>query len=71
VSTLLAAHFKLSLSLSPLSDDEIDKMSKITYTSAVGCLMYAMACTCSDLTHAVSVVSRYMANPGKEHWKVV
>eukprot|EP00253_Pinus_taeda_P023901 PITA_23901 len=29
-----------------------------------GCLMYAMVCTRLDISHAVGVVSRYMANPG-------
>uniref|UniRef100_A0A2N9GJC7 Integrase catalytic domain-containing protein n=1 Tax=Fagus sylvatica TaxID=28930 RepID=A0A2N9GJC7_FAGSY len=37
----------------------------------VGCLMYAMVCTRPDLAHAVSTVSRYMANPGREHWNAV
>ena len=33
--------------------------------------MYAMICTRPDITHAVSVVSKFMANPGNEHWNVV
>ena len=33
--------------------------------------MYVMVCTRSDLSHAVSVVSRYMHNPGKDHWEAV
>ena len=71
VSTPLVEHFKLSSSLSSQSDAEIDKMSRISYYTVVGCLMYAMVCILSDLAHAVSVVSRYMTNPGKEHWKAV
>jgi hypothetical protein len=46
-------------------------MSKVSYTSAVGCLMYAMVCTRPDLAHAVSVVSKYMANPRRQHWDAV
>ena len=46
-------------------------MSRVPYSSAVGSLMYAMICTRPDLAYAVSMVSRYMANPGKEHWKAV
>ena len=46
-------------------------MLKVPYSNAVGSLMYAMICTRLDLAHAVSVVSRYMANPGKEHGRVV
>ena len=30
-----------------------------------------MVCTRPDIAHAVGVVSRYMYNLGKEHWKAV
>ena len=30
-----------------------------------------MVCTRSDISHAVSVVSRYMDRPGKGHWQAV
>jgi hypothetical protein len=33
--------------------------------------MYAMVNTRPDISHAVGVVSRYMENPGKEHWATV
>ncbi|KAG8481222.1 hypothetical protein CXB51_025972 [Gossypium anomalum] len=69
VSTPLAAHFRLSSALSPQSDDEIEYMLHVPYSSAVGSLMYAMVCSHPDLSYAVSAVSRYMANPGKGHWK--
>ena len=71
VSTPLAAHFRLSSDLCPQSDYDIEYMSRVPYSSAVGSLMYAMVCSRPDLSHALSVVSRYMANPGKEHWKAV
>ncbi|KAG8496699.1 hypothetical protein CXB51_007954 [Gossypium anomalum] len=64
-------YFRLSSVLSPQSDDEIEYMSHVPYSSAVGSLMYAMVCSRPDLSYAVSAVSRYMANPGKEHWKAV
>jgi hypothetical protein len=44
-------------------------MSRVPYSSAFGSLMYAMVCTRPDIAHAVGVVSRYMNNPGKEHWE--
>ncbi|WVZ95731.1 hypothetical protein U9M48_041458, partial [Paspalum notatum var. saurae] len=71
VSTPLAAHFRLSSTMCPQSDKDVEYMSKVPYSSAVGSLMYAMVCSRPDLSHALSVVSRYMANPGKEHWKAV
>ena len=46
-------------------------MSNVPYSSAVGSLTYAIVCTRPDLSHAVSVVSRYMHNPGKDHWEAV
>ena len=71
VSTPIAPHFKLSASQCPESDEDIEYMSRVPYSSAVGSLMYAMVCSRPDLSYAMSLVSRYMANPGKEHWKAV
>ncbi|KAG8502523.1 hypothetical protein CXB51_001167 [Gossypium anomalum] len=69
VSTPLTAHFRLSSALSPQSDDEIEYMSHVPHSSVVGSLMYTMVCSRPDLSYAVSAVSKYMANPGEEHWK--
>ena len=33
--------------------------------------MYAMVLTRPDISYAVSLVSRFMANPGYEHWRAV
>ena len=71
MSTPLATHFRLSSALCPVSEDDIEYMSRVPYSSAIGSLIYAMVCSRPDLSHALSVVSRYMANPGKEHWKVI
>jgi hypothetical protein len=46
-------------------------MSRVPYSSTVGSLMYAMVYTRPDISHAVGVVSRYMNNPGKEHWEAL
>ena len=46
-------------------------MSHVPYASVVGSLMYAMVCTRLDIAHAVGVLSRFMSNLGKEHWKTV
>eukprot|EP00253_Pinus_taeda_P013216 PITA_13216 len=64
VSVPLASHFKLSSSLCPNTDEEKDYMFRIPYANVVGCLIYAMVCTRPDISHAVGVVSRYMANSG-------
>eukprot|EP01018_Ginkgo_biloba_P038394 Gb_22123 [translate_table: standard] len=67
----LASHFKLSSSLCPSNEEEKQDMSHVPYASAVGSLMYAMVCTRPDISHAVRVASRFMANPRREHWAVV
>ena len=67
VSTPIASHFKLSAAQCPSSDEDIEYMSKVPYSSVVGSLMYAMVCSHLDLSYAMSLVSRYMSNPSKEH----
>ena len=64
-SRYLDNHFKLSKEMCPKRQEEIEYMSKVPYSSAVGCLMNAMVCTRPDIAHAVGFVSRYMNNPGK------
>ena len=67
VNTPLATHFRLSSALSPQSEDDVDFISRVPYSSAVGSLMHAMICSHPYLSYAVGVVSRYMVNNGKEH----
>jgi hypothetical protein len=71
VNVPLASHFKLSSVLSPRTDEEKKYMSHVPYANFVGNLMYAMVSTRPDISHAVGVVSRFMAKPGKEHWQAV
>lgn len=71
VSFPLTSHFKLSALQCPKTDLEKEYMLNIPYANAVGSLMYLMVCTRLDLAHSLSVVSKYMSNPGKEHWHVV
>ena len=67
VSTTIAPHFKLSAAQCPSSDKDVEYMSKVSYSSAVGSLMYVIVCSRPDLSYVMSLVSRYMSNPGKEH----
>ncbi|GJW65124.1 hypothetical protein Tco_0117008 [Tanacetum coccineum] len=67
----LGGHFKLSLKDCSVRDCDVERMSKVPYANAVGSLMYLMVCTRPDITYAVSVVSRYLVNPGKNHWEAV
>ena len=71
VTMPLSGHFKLSKKSCPLTKEKKKKMTAIPYSSAVGSLMYAMVCTRPDIAHAIGVVSRFLANPIKEHWEAV
>ncbi|KAG9446257.1 hypothetical protein H6P81_012385 [Aristolochia fimbriata] len=71
VTTTLGSQFKLSKEQGAKSDEEIAHMKTVPYASAIGSLMYAMVSTRPDIAHAVGVVSRFMKNPGKEHWEAV
>ncbi|GJZ10491.1 retrovirus-related pol polyprotein from transposon TNT 1-94 [Tanacetum coccineum] len=71
ISTPFPTDVKLSSKMSPSSEKERMEMSRVPYALAVGSLMFAMICTRPDIAHAVEVVSRYMAKPGREHWEAV
>ena len=49
----------LSKKMCPSTSEEIEHMSRISYASAIGSLMYAMLYTRLDIALAVSVISRY------------
>ena len=46
-------------------------MERIPYASAIGSIMYAMICTRPDVAYALSVTSRFQADPGEKHWEAV
>jgi hypothetical protein len=62
---------KLSADQCPKTHEEEEDMFRVPYASAVGCLMYAMVCTRSEIAHVVGVLSMYMSKPRKEHWTAV
>ena len=45
-------------------------MKAIPYSSVVGSLMYAQVCTRPDIAFIVSVLGKYLSDPGQSHWKV-
>ena len=68
VVTPLSSQFKLKKSMGKKTEEEISYMSKISYANIVGFIMYTMVCTRPNLSHAISVVSRLMADPCRENW---
>ncbi|KAI9092932.1 hypothetical protein K1719_027455 [Acacia pycnantha] len=57
----------LSKDLCPSTQDQRDRMSKISYASAIGFIMYVMLCTRPDVSYALSMTSRYQQDPGEGH----
>jgi hypothetical protein len=56
----------LSKTQCPSTHDERESMSKVSYASAIGSIMYAMICTQPDVSYALSVTSRFQSDPGKD-----
>jgi len=71
VSTTLAPYFKLKATMSPTTVEEREYMTRMAYASAVGSLICAMVCTKPDLSQVVSIISRYIHEPGRGHSEVV
>ena len=61
----------LTSSMSPISQEDIQEMADTPYREAVGSLMFLSVGTRPDISKAVSDVSRFLANPGKQHWLAV
>ncbi|XP_031263243.1 secreted RxLR effector protein 161-like [Pistacia vera] len=68
VNVPLVGHFMLSKSQCPKDDVDLIKMENIPYANVVGSAMYAMISTRPDLSFAISLLSRFMSNPGFDHW---
>jgi hypothetical protein len=61
----------LSKTQCPSTTDELDRMSKVPHTSAIGPIMYAMISTHTDVSYALSATSRYQSDLGESHWTAV
>ena len=46
-------------------------MSSIPYASAIESIMYSILCTRPGVSYALSITSRYQANPGEQQWMAV
>jgi len=54
-----------------LSKNTGEGISQLEYSRIIGSLMYLMNCTRPDIAYAVSKLSRYTSNPGKDHWTAI
>lgn len=53
------------------NSEEWNHMQSVPYRSCVGRLTHLMRTTRPDLAFSVSVVNRYLHNPGQRHWNAV
>ncbi|KAL2542635.1 Reverse transcriptase Ty1/copia-type domain-containing protein [Abeliophyllum distichum] len=68
VNVPLAGHMSISSAQSPKNQEEINEMEHIPYANAIGSVMYSMITTRLDLAYSISLLSRFISNPGKPHW---
>jgi hypothetical protein len=71
VSTPMAPKSVLSKSMCPETEEEKLQMASIPYRAAVGSIMYVAVSTRPDICKAISNVSRFLDNPGQQHWQAV
>ena len=71
VRSTLPTNCKLLGKQSLKNNAKKSEMMKILYAFVVRSLMYAMVCTRLDIVYIIGVVSRFMTNPGKDHWAAV
>lgn len=69
--TTIGQHFKLSSSQAHANEEDKFYMKIMPYVTGIGSLMYGMVCTRPDLTFAVSVINRFIKNPGRLHWEAL
>ena len=60
ISIPLAGHMKLSKKMCPTSREGKECMDKVSYSSIVESLMYALMCTKPDIAHAIGVIRRFL-----------
>jgi Reverse transcriptase (RNA-dependent DNA polymerase)/gag-polypeptide of LTR copia-type/Integrase core domain/GAG-pre-integrase domain len=58
----------LSKSMCPQTPDEIEEMKDAPYGELVGGLLWLSINTRPDIKQAVSVLCRFVKNPGRQHW---
>jgi len=68
-NTPLPVGFTLDQDMSPKMDSKRKEMVNKPYRPILGSVMWGQIATRPDLSFAVSLLSRFQADPGLEHWK--
>lgn len=64
-SKSLTTHVPQNYDQQHVTVEDRNYTSKVPYASALGSLLFSTICSRSDLAYAISLVSRFMENPGK------
>jgi hypothetical protein len=70
-NTPLPVGIVLDKDMSPKTDSERNIMNDKPYRSILGSVMWGQLATRPDLSFSVSLLARFQANPGIEHWKAL
>jgi hypothetical protein len=70
-NTPLPTGIILDNNMSPKTDSEKAQMADKPYRPILGCVMWGHLATRPDLSFAVSLLSRFQANPGIDHWNAL
>ena len=53
----------------PSDGSQATEQEVVPYRAAIGCLMYLMTSTQPDLASAIQSLSKFLSNPGRDHWE--
>ena len=70
-NTPLPTGISLDSNMSPKTDSERDQMNDKPYRSILGSVMWGQLATRPDLSFSISLLARFQANPGLEHWNAL
>jgi hypothetical protein len=70
-NTPLPTGINLDSNMSPKTDSERKTMDDKPYRSVLGSVMWGQLATRPDLSFSVSLLARFQANPGMEHWNAL
>jgi hypothetical protein len=68
VSTPMVPNISLTKASAPLTPTEVQQFAHMPYTRVVEELNFAMHISCPDIAYAVLTLSKFLSNPGIEHY---
>ena len=70
-NTPLPTGISLDTNMSPKTESEREQMNDKPYRSVLGSVMWGQLATRPDLSFSISLLARFQANPGVEHWNAL